>query len=91
MVAHIAIVGEMGAEQRELERGLHPRRVHLLGLLERPCPAQQPVRVEEAYWADQNITGVPAFVLGGRMLVPGAQDPEIFIRVIERKVLADAA
>ncbi|OHC99812.1 MAG: disulfide bond formation protein DsbA [Sphingopyxis sp. RIFCSPHIGHO2_01_FULL_65_24] len=49
------------------------------------------VRTEEAYWADQNITGVPAFILGGRMLVPGAQDPEVFIRVIERKVLADAA
>jgi predicted DsbA family dithiol-disulfide isomerase len=49
------------------------------------------VRVEEAYWADQNITGVPAFILGGRMLVPGAQDPEVFIRVIERKILADAA
>ena len=49
------------------------------------------VRVEEAYWADQNITGVPAFILGGRMLVPGAQDPEVFIRVIERKLLADAA
>ena len=37
------------------------------------------------------VTGVPAFILGGRMLVPGAQDPEVFIRVIERKVLADAA
>lgn len=49
------------------------------------------VRVEEGYWADQNITGVPAFILGGRMLVPGAQDPEVFVRVIERKVLADAA
>lgn len=49
------------------------------------------VRTEEAYWADQNITGVPAFILGGRMLVPGAQDPEVFVRVIERKVLADAA
>lgn len=49
------------------------------------------VRVEEAYWADQNITGVPAFILGGRMLVPGAQDPEVFIRVIENKVLAAAA
>lgn len=49
------------------------------------------VRVEEAYWSEQNITGVPAFILGGRMLVPGAQDPEVFIRVIERKVLADAA
>src|SRR3546814_9051426 len=38
------------------------------------------VRTEEAYWADRNITGVPAFILGGRMLIPGAQDPEVFIR-----------
>ena len=49
------------------------------------------VRAEEAYWADQNITGVPAFILDGRMLIPGAQDPEVFIRVIENKVLASAA
>lgn len=49
------------------------------------------VRTEEAYWADQNVTGVPAFILGGRMLIPGAQDPEVFIRVIETKVLAAAA
>jgi predicted DsbA family dithiol-disulfide isomerase len=49
------------------------------------------VRTEEAYWADRNITGVPAFILGGRMLVPGAQDPEVFIRVIENKVLAAVA
>lgn len=48
------------------------------------------VRTEEAYWADQNITGVPAFILAGRMLIPGAQDPEAFIRVIENKVLARA-
>lgn len=25
------------------------------------------VRMEEAYWADNNVTGVPAFILGGRM------------------------
>ena len=49
------------------------------------------VRVEEAYWADQNVTGVPAFILGGRMMVPGAQDPDMIIRVIESKVLAAAA
>lgn len=49
------------------------------------------VRMEEAYWADNNVTGVPAFILGGRMLIPGAQDPEAFIRVIENKVLATAA
>ena len=49
------------------------------------------VRTEVAYWAVQNITGGPAFILGGRMMVPGAQDPEVFIRVIESKVLAAAA
>ena len=49
------------------------------------------VRTEEGYWADQNITGVPAFILGGRMLIPGAQDPEVFIRVIENKILSAAA
>ncbi|MDO9368050.1 MAG: DsbA family oxidoreductase [Sphingopyxis sp.] len=48
------------------------------------------VRTEEAYWADQNVNGVPAFILGGRMLIPGAQDPEVFIRVIENKVLTAA-
>lgn len=48
------------------------------------------VRAEEAYWADNNITGVPAFILGGRMLIPGAQDAEAFIRVIENKVLTAA-
>lgn len=49
------------------------------------------VRTEEGWWADRNITGVPAFILGGQMLVPGAQDSEVFIRVIEKKVLAAAA
>ena len=49
------------------------------------------VRTEEAWWADRNITGVPAFILDGRMLVPGAQDPEVFIRVIENRILAVAA
>lgn len=46
------------------------------------------VRDAEAYWADRNVTGVPAFVLDGRMLVAGAQDADVFIRVIENKVLA---
>ena len=46
------------------------------------------VRAEEAYWIDRNITGVPAFILDGRLLVPGAQEPETFIRIIENKVLA---
>src|SRR3546814_14660539 len=42
----VAIVGEMRAEQRELEVRLHPGRARLLGLFQRPRPAQQPMRVE---------------------------------------------
>lgn len=49
------------------------------------------VRAEEAYWADNNVTGVPAFILNGRMMIPGAQDAEVFARVIENKILAEAA
>jgi predicted DsbA family dithiol-disulfide isomerase len=48
------------------------------------------VRAEEAYWMDNNVTGVPAFILGGRLLISGAQEPDAFIRVIEKKVLAQA-
>ncbi|MBA3939810.1 MAG: DsbA family oxidoreductase [Sphingopyxis sp.] len=49
------------------------------------------VRAEETYWADRNITGVPAFILDGRMLISGAQDPDMFVRVIETRILAAAA
>ncbi|WP_033075160.1 DsbA family oxidoreductase [Sphingopyxis sp. MWB1] len=48
------------------------------------------VRDEEAFWIDRNITGVPAFILDGRLLIPGAQDAEAFIRVIEKKLLVSA-
>lgn len=45
------------------------------------------VRAEQAYWIDQNITGVPAMIFDGRFMVPGAQDAETFRDVIT-KVLA---
>lgn len=34
--------------------------------------------------ADREIDAVPSFVINGRFLVPGAQDPEVFVNVIER-------
>jgi predicted DsbA family dithiol-disulfide isomerase len=46
----------------------------------------QTVRNEQAYWLDQNITGVPAIVFDGRFMVPGAQSADTFADVI-RKVL----
>lgn len=45
------------------------------------------VRAEEAMWQENGIFGVPTFLLNERMLISGAQEPEYFMRVIERKIL----
>ncbi len=49
------------------------------------------VRKEVEYWQDQNVTGVPAFVVNGKYMVPGAQDAETFVKVLERVMLKEAA
>lgn len=45
------------------------------------------VRGEEAYWREENISGVPAIIFDGKYMVPGAQSAETFADVIA-KVLA---
>jgi predicted DsbA family dithiol-disulfide isomerase len=42
------------------------------------------VRAEEDAAARLGLTGVPAFVFNKKYLVSGAQDPEIFLQVLER-------
>lgn len=42
------------------------------------------VDAEVAHWQDQNITGVPAYIIDGKYMIPGAQDAETFGRVLER-------
>jgi predicted DsbA family dithiol-disulfide isomerase len=49
------------------------------------------VRAEEDYWRDQNVTGVPAFVVNGKYMIPGAQDADTFVQVLERVITKDAA
>ena len=44
----------------------------------------QTVRGEQAYWLDQNITGVPAIVFDQKFMVPGAQSAETFADVIAK-------
>ena len=48
------------------------------------------VRAIEAQWADRFISGVPAFIFNGKFMVPGAQEPDVFVRLIENKILAKA-
>jgi predicted DsbA family dithiol-disulfide isomerase len=47
----------------------------------------QTVRGEQAYWLEQNISGVPAIIFDQKFMVPGAQSAETFAGVIS-KVLA---
>jgi predicted DsbA family dithiol-disulfide isomerase len=39
---------------------------------------------EVAYWQDQNVTGVPAMIVNGKYMIPGAQDAATLVQVIER-------
>jgi predicted DsbA family dithiol-disulfide isomerase len=42
------------------------------------------VRADEAQARELDITGVPAFVVDQRVLIPGAQDVDTIVRVLER-------
>jgi predicted DsbA family dithiol-disulfide isomerase len=46
------------------------------------------VTAEIEHWVDQNVTGVPAFVINQKYMVPGAQDVETFGRIFDRVLAA---
>ena len=44
------------------------------------------VRREQRQAMDLNITGVPAMIVQGKYLIPGAQDPEVYVSALRRAV-----
>ncbi len=44
------------------------------------------VRQEERLAFDQNVTGVPAMVVNGKYMIPGAQEPETYANALRRVV-----
>lgn len=44
------------------------------------------IRQEEAAAWDMNISGVPAMLVNGRYLIPGAQEPEVYANALRRVV-----
>lgn len=44
------------------------------------------VRMEERRAVEANITSVPSFIINGRYLIPGAQDPKIYRETIRRVI-----
>ena len=49
------------------------------------------VRAEERSAMDANITGVPAMVVNGKFLIPGAQAPDTYVNALRRIVSRRAA
>jgi predicted DsbA family dithiol-disulfide isomerase len=49
------------------------------------------VRQEQRLAYDQNVTGVPAMVINGKYLIPGAQEPETYANALRRVVAREAA
>ena len=48
------------------------------------------VKQEEAQAYDMNITGVPAMIVQGKYMIPGAQEPEVYINTLRRVVEREA-
>ena len=44
----------------------------------------QKVRAEEQAAMDMNMTGVPAMVVDGRFMIPGAQEAEVYANAMRR-------
>ena len=44
------------------------------------------VRQEERLAMDQSVTGVPAMVINGKYMIPGAQEPEVYVAALRRAV-----
>ena len=49
------------------------------------------VRLEEAAAWDMNISGVPAMLVQGKYLIPGAQEPEVYANALRRVVAREQA
>jgi predicted DsbA family dithiol-disulfide isomerase len=48
------------------------------------------VRREQREAMDMNITGVPAMVVNGKFMIPGAQEPEVYANALRRVVAKGA-
>ena len=44
------------------------------------------VKREEAQAYDMNVTGVPAMLIQGKYMIPGAQEPEVYVNALRRVV-----
>ncbi|WEK47503.1 MAG: DsbA family oxidoreductase [Candidatus Andeanibacterium colombiense] len=68
------VAENLGFDRRELEEALDEE---ALGIA---------VRLEEQRAREANITSVPSFIVNGRYLIPGAQEPEVYRETLRKVV-----
>ncbi len=68
------IAGEIGLDRAAAEAALADQTLAAI------------VREEERAAYDSNITGVPAMIVNGKYLIPGAQEPETYVNALRRVV-----
>jgi predicted DsbA family dithiol-disulfide isomerase len=49
------------------------------------------VREQQRFWLSNGIHAVPSFILNQRYLIPGAQDPEVFVAALSKLLDEEAA
>ena len=75
----LTIVAEVGLDTNEAQAALSSGRF------------AEVVDREVSYWQDQNVTGVPAFIVNAKYMIPGAQDADTFVQVLEKVIEKEAA
>jgi len=68
----VAVAGRVGLDSEEARQVLESARY------------AQAVRTEQAQWLDKEVHAVPAFFFNDGFPVPGAQESETFVRVLNR-------
>lgn len=73
----------------EIASGLGIDPVAAEAALDNPVLGQQ-VLEEQRMAYDMNVTGVPAMLVNGKFLIPGAQEPETYANALRRVVVREA-
>lgn len=74
-----AVAGDVGLSRNDAEEILSDGRYSQL------------VRQEQQGWLDKDVHAVPYFVFNGQYAVPGAQDAEVFVRILGKIRASEAA
>jgi predicted DsbA family dithiol-disulfide isomerase len=75
----LAAAGRAGLDEKEAKAVLNDRRY------------VDTVREQQRFWLSKGIHAVPSFILNRRYLIPGAQEPDVFVAALNKLLDEEAA